>query len=71
MSLSGVAKETLKIVETCGYRSPDGARVELGESLAAAIGGTRLYRPSDSDQLLSRPAAKRILSCCRRRTSTG
>jgi uncharacterized protein (TIGR02452 family) len=57
MSLSGVAKETLKIVENCGYQSPGGARVELGEELTAAIAGTRLYRPADSDQLLSRPAA--------------
>ena len=48
MSLSGVAKETLKICEAGEYVAPSGARVVIREAIARARAGTRLYRPDDA-----------------------
>lgn len=47
MSLAGLAQETVAIVETGGYALPSGGRVEIGEAVARAVAGTRLYRPGD------------------------
>jgi uncharacterized protein (TIGR02452 family) len=58
MRLSGVAKSTLAVIEAGGYVAPSGARRELADALAAAITGTRLYRPEDGAALLAAsPAA--------------
>jgi uncharacterized protein (TIGR02452 family) len=49
MSLSGVAKETLQIIEAGSYLSPSGKTVQLGTHIAHAIAGTRLYRPTEAN----------------------
>ncbi len=53
MSLKGVAKETLSILEAGGYEGPAGW-VALAEAQAAAEAGTRLYRPEALAALLER-----------------
>jgi uncharacterized protein (TIGR02452 family) len=47
MSLAGVAKETVSIVERGSYTCPSGHVVNLRAELDAAIAGTVLYRPGD------------------------
>jgi len=47
MSLTGIAQETLQIVERGHYQAPSGARVEIGEAVAAARAGTRTYTPDE------------------------
>ncbi len=47
MSLSGVAKHTLKLLEEGGYTSEAGLRVELGALARAAVEHTQLYSPDD------------------------
>ncbi len=51
MSLAGVAKETVSIVECGSYTCPSGHVVNLRAELDAAIAGTVLYRPGDHDAL--------------------
>lgn len=51
MSLSGVAKETVAIVDRGAYTGPSGQVVSIAAEVAAAIAGTRLYRPHDFDAL--------------------
>jgi uncharacterized protein (TIGR02452 family) len=48
MSLSGMAKETLRICEEGRYTAPSGRVVEIGDAIEAAREGTRLYRPGDA-----------------------
>lgn len=47
MSLAGVAKETVSIVERGSYSCPSGQVVDIRAELDAAIAGTILYRPGD------------------------
>lgn len=47
MSLSGIAKETLQIIEAGSYVAPSGKVVKLREHVDRAVAGTRLYRPLD------------------------
>ena len=47
MSLAGVAKQTLGIVEQGSYRAPSGKTVELRAALDAALAGTVLHRPGE------------------------
>lgn len=42
-----VAEETVAIVKRGDYETADGTRWEIGDAIAAAIAGTRLYRPGD------------------------
>lgn len=42
-----IAQETLRILQSTEYRMADGARIELGPQLEAAIGGTTLYLESE------------------------
>lgn len=42
-----LAQQTLEILLTGSYVLPSGRRVDLSHALAAALGGTRLYRPAD------------------------
>jgi uncharacterized protein (TIGR02452 family) len=51
MSLTGVAKETLAIVEKGEYRAPSGAVVTLRDAIDAAVRGTVLYGPVQVQQL--------------------
>jgi uncharacterized protein (TIGR02452 family) len=51
MSLSGVAKQTLEVIDRGSYVSPSGATVDLRARIDAAVGGTVLYRPEDLDAL--------------------
>ncbi len=43
--LRGIAKETEEIVRAGRYTAPDGRDVPMGEALAAALAGTRMYGP--------------------------
>jgi len=45
--LRGIATDTLAIVRDGGYTSPAGTRVDLGDDIARAVAGTRLYLPED------------------------
>lgn len=51
MSLAGLAKETVAIVERGSYTCPSGHVVSIREAVDAAIAGTVLYRPDDFDAL--------------------
>ncbi|UQA62812.1 TIGR02452 family protein [Polyangium aurulentum] len=53
MSLTGVAKETLAIIEQGSYVAPSGRTVSVRELVDAAVHGTMLYRPADLDGLLA------------------
>lgn len=47
MSLAGVAKETLAIVERGTYTCPSGQVVSIAAEVAAALAGTVLHRPDE------------------------
>jgi uncharacterized protein (TIGR02452 family) len=47
MSLAGVAKETVAIVERGTYTCPSGHVVSIAAEVAAALAGTVLHRPGD------------------------
>ncbi len=47
MSLAGVAKETVAIVERGSYTCPSGQVIDIRAELAAAIAGTVLHRPGE------------------------
>ena len=47
-NLRAMATETTAIIEAGRYRSPNGREVHLGDSIKAAVAGTRLYLPADS-----------------------
>lgn len=51
MSLAGLAKETVAIVERGSYTGPSGQVVSIAGAVAAARKGTVLYRPDDFDAL--------------------
>jgi uncharacterized protein (TIGR02452 family) len=51
MSLSGVAKQTLEIVDRGSYVAPSGKKVELRAAIDAAVRGTVLYTPDELDSL--------------------
>lgn len=55
MSLAGVAKETVAIVERGTYTCPSGQVVAIGREVAAALAGTVLHHP-DELAALPRPA---------------
>ena len=42
-----LAADTMRILDTGGYPAPSGGKVEIGETLRAAIDGTHLYGPGD------------------------
>jgi len=56
MSLKGVAKATLAILEAGEYIAPSGARVDIGAAQAATVAGSRLYSPDEVAALVARPA---------------
>jgi uncharacterized protein (TIGR02452 family) len=45
--LAAVAAQTVHIVHTGWYEAPDGSRVTIGDDVARAVAGTRLYAPDD------------------------
>ena len=53
MSLAGIAKDTLAVIERGTYTAPSGAQVVVRESIDAAIAGTILYTPDALDDLRS------------------
>ncbi|MCB9549313.1 MAG: TIGR02452 family protein [Myxococcales bacterium] len=55
MSLTGVARETLHIVQAGGYTAPSGAAVDFAAAQRAAVAGTRLYDPAQAAALLAAP----------------
>ena len=54
MSLNGVAKETLNILEEGFYISPSGQQVKIDEEHKAAVNGTILYTPMEAISLLKK-----------------
>lgn len=57
MSLKGIAKETLAILEAGTYVSPSGAERSIAGAQAAALAGTRLITPAEGADLLARPGS--------------
>lgn len=55
MSLKGVAKETLKILDAGGFGAPSGEWVSLQPALEQAVASTRLYTPMELEGLLAAP----------------
>jgi uncharacterized protein (TIGR02452 family) len=55
MSLKGIAKETLDILEAGGYANGAGARVDFRAEQRAAVAGTVLYTPEQGAALLAEP----------------
>lgn len=53
MSLTGIAQETLAIIEKGSYTAPSGRTVSVRELVDAAVRGTMLYRPADLEGLLA------------------
>jgi uncharacterized protein (TIGR02452 family) len=53
MSLKGVAKHTLSIIEHGGYASESGGWVEIGPAVAAAVTGTQLLTPAQLHEWLA------------------
>jgi uncharacterized protein (TIGR02452 family) len=49
MSLASIAAETLSILESGTYVAPSGRSISISREVAAAIRGTVLVRPGDSD----------------------
>ena len=58
MSLAGVAKETLAIIEAGGYVAPSGQRRELRDAIDRAVAGTKLFRAEDHAALLARAGGR-------------
>jgi uncharacterized protein (TIGR02452 family) len=57
MSLAGVGKETVAIVERGVYRAPSGREVSIAAAVERAVADTVLYRPDDLERLVaSRPS---------------
>ena len=54
---TALAQETVQIMERGAYQAPSGRPISIGEALAAATSGTRLYVPEDYDRLLAEVAA--------------
>lgn len=52
MSLKGMAKDTLEIIEQGAYTAPSGARRSIGEAQARAVERTRLYTPDQLRKLI-------------------
>jgi len=50
--LRDLARDTLRILDAGGYRTPGGGSVDLADRMRAAIAGTRLYQPAEP---LARP----------------
>jgi uncharacterized protein (TIGR02452 family) len=48
-----IAKETVEIAERGWYASVTGSRVEFGEAMSRCLQATKLYRPSDLQELLN------------------
>ena len=57
MSLKGIAKETLDILEAGGYVNGAGERVDFRAEQRAAVAGTVLYTPEQGAALLAGPGA--------------
>ncbi|MEZ4381785.1 MAG: TIGR02452 family protein [Nannocystaceae bacterium] len=56
MSLKGVAKQTLALLEAGKYVAPSGARVSIARAQAAAVARSRLYTPDEVAALVAEAA---------------
>jgi uncharacterized protein (TIGR02452 family) len=65
MSLKGTAKETLAICKEARYVAPSGKGVSLGDTIARAASGTRLYTPAALEELFARAAWSRDVHATR------
>jgi uncharacterized protein (TIGR02452 family) len=54
VSLKGVAKHTLAIIERGGYETDSGGWVEIGPQIAAAVASTQLLTPTQLHEWLAR-----------------
>lgn len=54
MSLKGIAKQTLEIIEQGGYETPGGGWVELGSAITEAVTQTETFTPDQLRRLLAR-----------------
>src|SRR5262245_53968949 len=59
MSLTGVAQQTLEIVDRGSYIAPSGKTVDVRASIDAALRGTVLYRPAERAALALPPERRR------------
>lgn len=60
MSLRGIAKDTLQIIDAGGYVAPSGRRVSLQPALQAAVAGSRTWTPEALTALLPPPASAAV-----------
>lgn len=51
MSRSGLARETVEIIDRGSYLAPSGTPVELGPAIERAVRGTVLYTPEDLERM--------------------
>lgn len=56
MSLKGIAKQTLEIIEQGGYEAPGGGWVELGSAATEAVTQTETFTPDQLRRLLAQRA---------------
>ena len=53
MSMKGIAKETLTILDRGSYLAPSGKTVDIKDAVESAIDGTALYEPGQLEKLLA------------------
>ncbi len=56
MSLKGVAKATLSILDSGGYTTDSGVSINFARELDQAVSGTRLYAPTELQALSNQPS---------------
>jgi uncharacterized protein (TIGR02452 family) len=56
MGRSGIAEETLIVTDRGRYMAPSGREVDISADVAAAISGTKLYRPTELGHLVGTQA---------------
>jgi len=58
MSLKGISKETLTILDSGHYHTAEGNRIDIAASQEAAMKGTRLLTPDELAELFTKRSAK-------------
>jgi TIGR02452 family protein len=66
--LAALARQTVQIVRDGKYRTPDGTLVSIGEDVARAVGGTRLYLPNDELPEFDEPQKPLVVEVTREST---
>lgn len=60
MSLKGIAKETLRILEEGKYITDSGKNVEFLSEQRSAVAGTKLYKPEQAYELLAKENGNKV-----------